>query len=86
MKIIIDFLDKYPLISEKYSDFLLFKEVFHIMELKQHLTDDGLRKIVAIKASINFGLSPSLKLAFPPLPPTEDLRNPSYPSLCNKGG
>ena len=65
MKIIIDFLDKYPLISEKYSNFLLFKEVFHIMECKPHLTENGLYKIVAIKASMNRGLSPELKLAFP---------------------
>lgn len=33
------------------------------MERKEHLTEDGLRKIVAIKGSMNLGLSDSLKAA-----------------------
>ena len=35
------------------------------MVLKEHLTYDGLRKIVAIKASMNLGLSEKLKEEFP---------------------
>ena len=31
------------------------------MEMKEHLTENGLRKIVAIKASMNRGLSPERK-------------------------
>ena len=52
------------MITEGCSDFQLFKKAFHIIELKEHLTPEGLRKIVAIKASMNCGLSPELKLAF----------------------
>jgi hypothetical protein len=33
---------------------------------KEHLTMKGLYKIVAIKASMNRGLSEELKIAFPP--------------------
>ena len=36
---------------------------------KEHLTKDGLTKIVAIKASMNRGLSEELKLAFPDVVP-----------------
>ena len=32
---------------------------------KEHLTHEGLRKIVAIRALINLGLSEKLKAAFP---------------------
>ena len=35
------------------------------MNRKEHLTIEGLHKIVAIKASINLGLSQELKAAFP---------------------
>lgn len=35
------------------------------MRHKEHLTQEGLEKRVAIKASINLGLSDELKVAFP---------------------
>jgi len=35
------------------------------MSNKEHLTREGLRKIVAIKASMNKGLTEGLDLAFP---------------------
>jgi hypothetical protein len=64
---VIKHFDKYPLITFKLADYLLFKEVVGMIQLKEHLTKDGLDKIVAIKASINRGLSQSeeLKTAFP---------------------
>ena len=34
-------------------------------EKGEHLTQEGLRKIVAIRAMMNLGLSDKLKLAFP---------------------
>ena len=47
------------------------------MEQKEHLTEAGLAKIVARKASMNLGLSDELKAAFPdtipvPKPKVED--------------
>jgi hypothetical protein len=62
---IIRHFDKYPLITQKRADFELFKLVIELMERKEHLTEDGLRKIVAIKGSMNLGLPDSLKAAFP---------------------
>jgi hypothetical protein len=35
------------------------------MNNKEHLTIEGLHKIVAIKASLNLGLSDELKTSFP---------------------
>jgi hypothetical protein len=65
LKIIVDHFDKYPLITKKHADFLLFKFVFELMCLKQHLTKEGLLRIVALKTSMNNGLSEQLKTAFP---------------------
>jgi len=62
---LVKFLDKYPLISRKRGDYLLFKQIVSIMELKEHLTLEGLQKIINIKATLNFGLSKELQLMFP---------------------
>ena len=71
LKIILDHFDKYPLKTDKLADYKLFKEVFNLILAKQHLTIDGLRKIVAIKASINNGLSDELRGAFPDITPVK---------------
>lgn len=51
--VIIPHFDKYPLVSEKRGDYLLFKTVITSMSEKEHLSEDGLLKIVNLKASIN---------------------------------
>ena len=63
--VVIDHVYKFNLKTEKSADFQLFKQAFDLMELKEHLTDDGLRKIVAIKAYMNLDLSEELNKAFP---------------------
>ena len=45
--------------------------VMEIMIRKEHLSEDGLRKIVDIKAAMNLGLSEKLKVAFPDVVPVE---------------
>lgn len=64
-KVIIPHFDKYPLLSKKRADFELFKQVVALMDKKEHLTPEGLQKIVNIKASMNLGLSDSLANAYP---------------------
>ena len=59
----------YPLITNKCSDFKLFIMVLEIMRRKEHLTLEGLRQIIAIKAAMNLGLSEKLQLAFPDVVP-----------------
>ncbi len=44
VNIIIPFLDKYPLLSQKGVDFKLFKEIVYMMDNKEHLTMEGLKK------------------------------------------
>jgi hypothetical protein len=51
--VIINHFDKYPLITNKYADYILFKAAVNLVQNNEHLTIDGLRKIVALKASIN---------------------------------
>jgi hypothetical protein len=41
------------------------------MNKKEHLTEEGLRKIVSIRAALNRGLSEELKIAFPDIIPVE---------------
>jgi len=69
LKGIIDHFDKYPLITQKRADYELWKQVVEIVKNKEHLTLKGLQKIVAIRASINLGLSDKLKTAFPEIVP-----------------
>jgi len=65
LQVIIDHFDKYPLLTAKSSDFLIFKQCFEIIKEKNHLTTEGLLSLVALKSSLNWGLSDSLIKAFP---------------------
>jgi hypothetical protein len=65
INVIIPHFDKYPLITQKRADFLLFKWIVEMINRKEHLTEEGLRKIASIKAAMNLGLSEKLKVAFP---------------------
>ena len=69
LEVFLKHFDTYSLITQKCSDFELFKEAFTLILNKEHLTIEGLRKIVAIKASMNKGLSEELKAAFPNILP-----------------
>ena len=65
MQIIIDHFDKFPLITNKLNDYKLFKLAYILIVQKEHLSLDGIKKLVSIKNSINLGLSPELKAHFP---------------------
>ena len=82
---IIEHFDNYPFITQKYGDYLLFREAVILILRKEHLTLAGLEKIVAIKASMNLGLSKKLEQAFPniipktrPLICTTEIPNPFW--------
>lgn len=49
------------MITKKRADFYLFKLAVELIVKKEHLNIDGLSKIMAIKASMNRGLSDSLR-------------------------
>jgi len=52
-KIIIPHFYKYPLRGTKYSDFLSFKEALDLINLKEHLTEEGIDKISEISMTMN---------------------------------
>ena len=62
---VIPHFDKYPLITQKRADYLLFKQAVMIMQRGGHLTVSGLEAIVNIRATLNKGLTSSLIEAFP---------------------
>lgn len=65
VNVIIPHFDNYPLLTKKYSDYVLFKNIIKLMLEKNHSNLEGIQKIVNIKASMNLGLSDGLKDAFP---------------------
>ena len=82
---IISHFDQYPLYSQKWADYKLFKDAITLIKNKEHLTREGFIKILSIRASMNLGLSEELKLTFPtivpisrPLPLIKNTVNPYW--------
>jgi hypothetical protein len=69
INVIIPHFIKYPLITQKCADFLFFKSVVEMISRKEHLTIEGLRNIVSIKAAMNKGLTAILIKSFPGISP-----------------
>jgi hypothetical protein len=64
LTVIINHFEKYPLITQKWTDYEIFKQAFILIKNKEHLTLGGLNQIVALKAAMNWGISKELKTAF----------------------
>jgi hypothetical protein len=60
---------KYPLLTKKRADFILFKAAIDLIIKGKHLTAKGLKKILSIRASMNKGLTKVLIDAFPNIIP-----------------
>jgi len=58
--VVIPHFQKYPLKTQKLADFLLFKAAVELVNKGEHLTEEGLSKIMALKASMNKGLTANL--------------------------
>ena len=69
LQVIIQHFDKYPLITQKQADYILFKEAVNLIINKEHLSLTGLLKFVGLKATINWGLSEKFKETFPNVEP-----------------
>jgi hypothetical protein len=65
LEVIINHFDNYPLITQKLGDYILFKQAFDLMNNKEHLTIEGISKLVGIKAKLNLGITEELSNAFP---------------------
>jgi hypothetical protein len=70
-EVIIPHFKEYPLLTQKQADFILFSSLVILMNNKEHLTEKGINKILSIKASINKGLTGTLKSIFPDIVPVE---------------
>ena len=57
---------------------MLFKSIFRLILSKEHLTNEGLLKILRLKASLNNGLPERLKAYFLGIEPVS---RPSIPSI-----
>ena len=69
INVIIPHFEKFPLKTQKKADYILWKKAIELMQNKEHLRIEGLRHILALKASLNLGLSVELKEAFPGIIP-----------------
>lgn len=59
LQIIIDHFLKYPLITTKKNNFLLFVVLFNILKLQEHLTKEGFMRAIAIINNINNPIRPA---------------------------
>lgn len=50
LNIIIPHFEKYPLITKKRNDFLIFKNIMNIIYKNEHVTKTGLKRIINLKA------------------------------------
>jgi hypothetical protein len=65
LEVVLNHFDKYPLITKKQADYILFKEAVSLIKNKEHLSSEGLLKLVSIKGILNTGLSEKMKESFP---------------------
>ena len=70
LNVVIPHFDKYPLVTQKRADFEIFKQIILILS-KGPLKLPDLQEVINLKARLNHGLSPALKLAFPNVVPVE---------------
>jgi len=69
--IILPHFKKYPLLTQKAADFILFEQIVELMSKGAHLNINGLQQIINIKASINLGISDIVKSEFSNINPVE---------------
>lgn len=78
LQVIISHFEKYPLQSEKWGDYTLFKQAIDLIKVKAHLNKEGFNKILCIKASLNLGFNADLNLVFP------DIKAVKRPQVASK--
>lgn len=74
-KYILPHFDKYNLITQKYSDYILWKEVVLLMLKKEHLKKEGFKQILNNYSSINRGPSKLISKTFLNIVPTIKMKH-----------
>lgn len=82
LDVILNHLEKFPLITKKSVDYSLFKEAIMLIKNKEHLNIEGFNKIISLRASMNLGLPNVLKEAFPDISKREIISK-DIPSVIN---
>jgi len=80
--ILIPHFDKYPLLTQKQADYILFKEIIKLIKDHEHLTDEGMNKILNLKASLNNGVSDNILSHFPDIQKVQRVKV-NLPKLIN---
>lgn len=70
INVIMPHFEKYPLLTEKQNDFIIFKNIVNILE-KESLNQDNLIEILKWRISLNKGLSDNIKELYPNLLPMQ---------------
>lgn len=85
---IINHFDNYPLLTQKFKDYKLFKLAYSIFIKKEHLLIEGIEKLVFIQNSMNLGLNFQLKneflIPFQILEKTEDIVETNFKNSINQ--
>lgn len=82
INIIIPHFNKYPLLTQKYSDFILFTKVVEMINNKEHLKSTGFMTILSYYASINRGLSSTVLSTYPEIVGVDRIK-PNLPLSLN---
>ncbi len=75
INVIIPHFEDNPLLTQKYSDFVLWSKVVNIISTKGHLTPTGFNTILTYYASINKGMSSKVASQFPNIVGVEKVVN-----------
>lgn len=84
LSVILAHFDKYPLRTQKLQDYLLFRSACLITS-QGPLDLEKLQKLVNIRASLNKGLTPALREAFPLTVPVDIPKRHEELVLANEG-
>jgi len=61
--------EAYPLLTKKFADFELFKQIVLILKNESTLSEQGFKKILSLRYYLNTGISEELKELYPNLVP-----------------
>jgi hypothetical protein len=74
--IIIPHFEAYPLLTKKYADFELFRQIILILKNESPLSEQGFINILNLRYNLNKGISEELKELYPNLVPASRVETP----------
>lgn len=83
LKLVIDHFNKFPLETSKSINFQLWSEILDLLEKKVHKTDQGLKKIISIKALFPRGLPKAVLKEYSVINELRGKKKPEFiPKTC----